>query len=93
MNASALPAAVFREVATSIGPGDLLCLYSDGVTEAASRQGEELGMARLERVLRRHHRAPLGEIEQAIEAELRDFTRGLPQGDDQTVLLLWRVAG
>ena len=86
-----LPAAAFREVCTSLAPGDLLCLYSDGVTEATSRQGEELGMARLERVLRSHHPAPLGEIEAAIEAELRDFTRGMPQGDDQTVLLLRRT--
>jgi sigma-B regulation protein RsbU (phosphoserine phosphatase) len=88
-----LPAALFREVSTDLAPGDLLCLYSDGVTEAASRQGEELGMARLERVLRAHHAAPLGEIEAAIEAELREFTRGTPQGDDQTVLLLRRTAG
>lgn len=88
-----LPAAEFREVSTGIGPGDLLCLYSDGVTEAASRQGEEMGMARLERVLRAHHAAPLGEIEQAIEAELRDFTRGTAQGDDQTVLLVRRTVG
>jgi sigma-B regulation protein RsbU (phosphoserine phosphatase) len=88
-----LPAAIFTETSTELAPGDLLCMYSDGVTEATSRHGEELGMQRLEALLRREHGSPLSEVEAAIEAELRDFTRGLPQGDDQTVLLLRRVAG
>jgi sigma-B regulation protein RsbU (phosphoserine phosphatase) len=86
-----LPAALFVEAATELRCGDLLCLYSDGVTEATSRDGEELGLDRLTALLERHREAPLPTIEAAIDAALRDFTRGLPQGDDQTVLLLRRV--
>jgi sigma-B regulation protein RsbU (phosphoserine phosphatase) len=85
-----LPAASFGEARTMLLHGDLLCLYSDGVTEATSRDGEELGLERLESLLRRLHEAPLPAIEAAIDAELREFTGGLPQGDDQTVLLLRR---
>ena len=86
-----LPVAVFPERTVDIGPGDLLCLYSDGVTEAASHSGEELGMERLEALLRRHRTRPLAEVRLGLDTEVRELTRGLPQGDDQTVLLVRRV--
>jgi sigma-B regulation protein RsbU (phosphoserine phosphatase) len=85
-----LPGALFSEKATAMQRGDLLCLYSDGVTEAASRSGEEYGQSRLEALLRRHLLAPLPEVRAALDGELREIGRGLPQGDDQTVLLLRR---
>ena len=85
-----LPGPLYRETASTLEPGDLLCIYSDGVTEAAARNGDEFGLERLEDVLRTHHTAPLAELRGVIERQLRDFVEGLPQGDDQTVVLLRR---
>lgn len=85
-----LPVPAFPETSLELRPGDLLCLYSDGVTEAASRSGEEYGQDRLQALLRRHLATPLPELRAALDAEMREIGRGLPQGDDQTVLLLRR---
>ena len=42
-----MPAAVHREDAVTLGKGDTLLLYSDGITEALNRDDEEFGMDRL----------------------------------------------
>ncbi len=85
-----LPGPPYREAKRTLLPGDLLCLYSDGVTEAAARSGEEYGLERLEALLRDQQGAPLSEIRGVLERELRAFGEGQPQGDDQTVVLLRR---
>lgn len=87
-----LPGPVYAESTRTLAPGDLLCIYSDGVTEAAARDGEEYGLERLEELLRERRAAPLAEMRAALDRELREFGEGQPQGDDQTVLLLRRRA-
>jgi sigma-B regulation protein RsbU (phosphoserine phosphatase) len=71
-------------------PGDLLCLYSDGITEAESATDEEFGNDRLMDMLRRYREAPLADILEAIRAEVGEHAQGRPQGDDQTLVLLRR---
>jgi phosphoserine phosphatase RsbU/P len=85
-----LPSPVYTECTRTLAPGDLLCIYSDGVTEAAARDDEEYGLERLEALLRERRSAPLAEIRAALDHALREFGEGQPQGDDQTVLLLRR---
>ncbi len=87
-----LPEASYRVAPLEMGPGDLLCLYSDGITECESPEGEEYGQERLEDFLRQRRERPLSEIVDAIDAEVSRFGAGLPQGDDQTVVLIRRVA-
>jgi len=67
--------------------GDLLCLYSDGITECESPEEGEFGIERLQDLLFRVKDEPLPEILTAIESTMRQFG---PQGDDQTVVLLRR---
>ncbi len=88
-----LPTASYRVEPVEMGPGDLLCLYSDGITECESLDGEEYGQERLEDFLRSRRERPLSEIVDAIDADVRRFGAGLPQGDDQTVVLIRRVRG
>ncbi len=88
-----LPAASYRVKPLEMGPGDLLCLYSDGITERESLDGEEYGQKRLEDFLRSRRGRPLSEIVDALDADVRRFGAGLPQGDDQTVVLIRRVRG
>ncbi|HXU46317.1 MAG TPA: SpoIIE family protein phosphatase [Thermoanaerobaculia bacterium] len=84
-------AAQFREQKTAIHPGDLLCLYSDGITEACSPDDEEFGLERLGNVLTDCRDQPLPDLIQAIERATTAFAEGYPQGDDQTVVLLRRA--
>jgi serine phosphatase RsbU (regulator of sigma subunit) len=95
LGASGLPIGVlsgsrFQARAVTLEPGDLLCIYSDGITEAESPADEEFGTARLLALLREHAHRPLAEVLEAIQAATGTFSAGLPQGDDQTLVLLRR---
>lgn len=83
-----LPSATYRVDAVEMEPGDLVCLYSDGITECESTADEEYGQERLETFLRERRDRPLSEIVRAIDEEVSRFGAGLPQGDDQTVVLI-----
>ena len=68
--------------------GDLLCVYSDGITEALDAADEEFGMERLSRLLDSSPPAEIcGRVFDAVEA----FAGEVPQYDDQTLLLVHRT--
>ena len=70
--------------------GDLVCIYSDGITECESPEDEEYGLDRLTALLSQHADQPLTKILAVIDKTMLDWARGLPQGDDQTVVMLRR---
>jgi sigma-B regulation protein RsbU (phosphoserine phosphatase) len=80
----------YRMQSLELGPGDLVCIYSDGITECADLNEEEFEMDRLTDVLQKHRERPLDEILAAIDRAVTDFDAGQPQGDDQTVILIRR---
>jgi serine phosphatase RsbU (regulator of sigma subunit) len=69
-----------------IAPGDTLVLYTDGVTESFSPDGEEYGEERLEHVLRRNRRLPAQSLLNAIVDEVREFSPH-EQHDDITLII------
>jgi sigma-B regulation protein RsbU (phosphoserine phosphatase) len=74
-----------------LSPGDLLCLYTDGVTEANSPDGTEFGFPRLKEFLRKQvGRAP-SEIEESLFKELEEHAQGEPFADDRTLVMIRRV--
>ncbi len=85
-----MPDARFQSRALTMEPGDLLCIYSDGITEAAAPDDEEFGMERLTGLLRAGRERPLAELVESIPQAIGEFSQGLPQGDDQTLVLLRR---
>jgi sigma-B regulation protein RsbU (phosphoserine phosphatase) len=85
-----LPKMSFRAEKIALGPGELFCLYSDGITEAVSPSDEEFGLDRLGKLLAGSTTDPLCEVVRRIDGEVSAFAAGLPQGDDQTLLLLRR---
>lgn len=87
-----LPGSRYQAREVTVEPGDLLCLYSDGITEAESPEEEEHGTERLCDVLRGHRGAPVIQgVLDAIRESVEAFTRGRPQGDDQTLLVVRRA--
>jgi len=46
-----LPGSIYEEAALTIGPGEIILAYSDGLTEAENETGEQFGMERLETLL------------------------------------------
>lgn len=82
----ALPAARYRQSTTALSPGDLLIVFTDGVTEAASPSEEEFGEARLEQILREHAGSRVGSLCERIVEAVAAFEAGFPQQDDITVV-------
>ena len=66
--------------------GDLLVIYTDGVTEAPNQTGEEFGEARLRAILRQHSRQPVNELLSVILDEVQKFS-GTSQADDLTLVI------
>lgn len=85
-----LPDATFEQCELELFSGDLLCVYSDGVTEASSPEGEELGESGLISLFD-DGPASLASLRDALDERLQELTDGLPQGDDQTVVMLRRL--
>jgi serine phosphatase RsbU (regulator of sigma subunit) len=86
------PIVEYEMVETTLAPGELLVLYTDGISEAANPQGEEFGLDRLQAVVAKHAQEPAIAIAVAIEAAVEVFADGTPFGDDRTMLLLRREA-
>jgi phosphoserine phosphatase RsbU/P len=85
-----IPAARYLAKTALLHPGDLLCVYSDGITEAASLADEEFGMDRLANVLAENRDRPLADVVATVDREVTAFAQGQPQLDDQTLVLLRR---
>jgi sigma-B regulation protein RsbU (phosphoserine phosphatase) len=71
---------------TILGPGDALLLYSDGITEAAGRDGEEFGEARLIETWRRHRHQESKALVEGILGAVKGFAAG-EQADDMTLVV------
>jgi len=81
-------AAVFEEETVTLSAGDVLLVFSDGVSEAMSADGEEYGEARIIATADRNPGATPNDMLQAIFSDVRAFTKGAPQSDDITALVL-----
>ncbi len=84
--------ADFREGRTKLYPGDVLVIYSDGVSEATNPSGEEFGPTRLYEVVARNLEASAGGIRDRIESALTKFCQGTPAADDITLVIVKRNA-
>jgi PAS domain S-box-containing protein len=79
---------VFEEKSLALQSGDLVLLYTDGVTEAQEPRGEFFGTERLARVFARLRAKPPEAIIAGIVAELRSFCRGGAFADDVSLVVL-----
>jgi phosphoserine phosphatase RsbU/P len=84
--------ADFREGKTRLHPGDVLVIYSDGVSEAVNPKGEEFGPTRLYETVARNLDASAAGIRDRIESALTKFCQGTPAADDITLVICKRLA-
>jgi serine phosphatase RsbU (regulator of sigma subunit) len=70
----------------TLTPGDTLVVYSDGVTEAATAEGEEFGECRLVETLRLQPHLPVSTLLETIVATVQKFSDG-EQADDITLVI------
>lgn len=83
-----LPGNPYGEATIHLEPGDLLVVYTDGITEAADSRGEEFGSEALTSLLSGRRHEPLMALDAALLGELDRFTQGAPYLDDRTLLMI-----
>jgi sigma-B regulation protein RsbU (phosphoserine phosphatase) len=81
------PGAHFTTRSERVETGDLVALYSDGISETRSPAGQELGTSGLVDLLRRFMSLPSAGIVDGVLAELERFSGGAPAEDDRTLLV------
>ena len=74
-----------------LAQGETVLLYTDGLTEAFSVDGEFYGETRLLERLQSVQTASADDVLSAVESHLNDFTDPLPPADDMTMLAVRRV--
>ena len=77
------------DVLVPINKGDIILLFTDGVTEAANRDGKLFGEKRLEQALIKHSHLELEDILEKIARDVREFQE--KQDDDITLVLIKKV--
>jgi phosphoserine phosphatase RsbU/P len=87
-----MPMATYQECQASLHPGDVLVLFSDGVTEASDPNDQEFGEGRLAELVASLRDRPAAEIVDEIHKAVAVFSEGAPAADDITVVVARRVA-
>jgi len=80
--------ASYRSRALRIDKGDLLVVYSDGLTDAENPQGEMFGETRLLQIIQEEGPSGSYAVEQRFLKTIEEFTEGKPQTDDITFLVV-----
>jgi len=86
-----LAIAVYSEYRAKLGPGDVLAIYSDGVTEANNGDQEEYGDDRFAAALSANRQKSAAEIVAAVNQSLTEFAAGSPPADDITLIVARRL--
>jgi serine phosphatase RsbU (regulator of sigma subunit) len=73
-----------------VRPGDVIVLYTDGVTEAHNSQEELYGEQRLLQAAQSNIHRPVPEIKEALLAEVHDFVGTARKSDDLTLMVMAR---
>lgn len=83
-----MPEAIFSESRAQLQDGDLLVIYSDGVSETNDPSGKEFTDHRLYEIVRENIKLPVSALRDRIESALSDFAKGTPAIDDITFVIV-----
>lgn len=78
----------YQRGSLSLDSGDVIFLYTDGVTESRDENKEQYGNVRLQKVISKIENKDVYNIEQVVKDDLSKFTKGAYLFDDVTMLVL-----
>jgi sigma-B regulation protein RsbU (phosphoserine phosphatase) len=84
------PAQAYGQRTAALAPGDVLCLYTDGIVESRKEEQEEYGEGRLERRVRELAASPAREIMERVFEDVFGFSGCTEAGDDMTLVVVKR---
>ncbi len=79
---------LLEEVRVDLTPGDVIVLYTDGITEAMNADNDLFGELRLSRIVEEHGHLDSGELRERIMREVESFVGPANQHDDMTMILV-----
>ena len=80
--------ARYTEASATLERGDVLVIYSDGISEADNPRGAEYTEHRLAHLVRKNRDLTADELRQLIFTEVDNWTAGQERGDDQTLVII-----
>jgi sigma-B regulation protein RsbU (phosphoserine phosphatase) len=80
--------AAYEQGERQLTPGDTIVLFSDGIVEARNIEGEEFGEQRIREAIGPGVGEPVERILDHLLRVLEEFTRGIPQADDLTAVIV-----
>jgi len=83
-----LPKQVYHELSIKLEEDDTVFFYTDGIVEAQNKDGDQYKLERLSQTLLENKDQGVGEIEKRVMESVNQFTQGVPQKDDITMVLL-----
>jgi serine phosphatase RsbU (regulator of sigma subunit) len=78
-----------KDTAIELNDGDIILLFTDGITEATNKEGELYGQARLEQALDQYADLPMNKLLDKIIKEVTAFQD--EQEDDMTLVVLKKI--
>ncbi|MBN2452982.1 MAG: SpoIIE family protein phosphatase [Candidatus Omnitrophica bacterium] len=79
---------VYKSASMRLEPGDALCMYTDGVTEASNKKQQFFGQERLKQGISATVHKPIRGIVAEICSRVDEFSKDMPQSDDIAVLAI-----
>ena len=83
--------ADYSAIPIQLNQGDLLVVYSDGLTEAENMKGDMFEEERLIKLIRENGSKGAGTLQESILDAIEKFTQNRAQTDDITFLLTERI--
>lgn len=78
----------YEEALISLQPGDMVVMFTDGVSEAMSKEGKEYGEPRLERVIKEARKESAANVLETIYKDILSYAAGAQQSDDITMMVV-----
>ena len=83
-----IPGAEFMADEFKVSPGDVFVMYTDGISEARDRNIREFGEKRILDTALLNRQLSAQELSDRLVGEVQKFSKGMPQHDDMTVIVL-----
>ena len=81
----------YSEMKFTMKSGDILFLYTDGITEMANKEKIEFGIEPINQIIGKKHEDSAEDIMTAIMEKMEHYISGMPRVDDVSVIILKRV--